>query len=284
MNATMAKVAAKSPLIFSVLAVAGVVGTAVCAIKDYKKSRKMLEKVIIERTEECQKKGEDLVIWPEDKKEAFVDKFKAQWTAWIPTAAVGLSTIACIVLAHKVSASQLAAVSAAAAFGGKKLSEQKWRLRQLIGGKNYDKLESFISGKHVDDDTTEPEDGLSRFHDQYSGTTVYTTVEEFDKVKLEVEEAIAKNGCVSFEFYAKKLGLPTKLVGSVGWSGAWLDISADERTSDNGKSYYAITYPFDPTSDYKEKDNILDVKDFSEHEPEEARYDLIESEHAEAMA
>ena len=271
MNTTMAKVATKSPLIFSLVAVAGVVGTAVCAVKSYEKHKKLLDDLLAkkmkEKEEELKEKYKDVTpdneklviasmndLLPENKKERYFEIGKVCWTAWIPTAAVIGGTIAAIVLAHKVSASQLAAVSAAAAFGGKKLSEQKYKLKKLIGTKNYEKLEAYISGKKVDE--TEAQDGLDAFHDQYSGETVYAKLEDIQQAFLNVEEKMSKVGRVTFDDYAKEIKLPMDIgFRAVGWSGKWIGLKAIPKTSEKGMIYYSIEYPYDPTSDFINTDD-----------------------------
>ena len=272
--------AAKSPLIFSIVAIFGVVGTAYCAVKDYKKHEKMLDSLIKKRTEEkeaeLKEKGEknpvveEADIFPEKKFDKFLDITKACWTAWIPTVAVGASTIASIILAHKVSAGQIAAISAAAAFGGKKLSEQKYAVKRFIGAENYQKLENFFTGEKIDKSNLDtPDDGMYWYHDQYSNKNICMRPEDAQKAINETEEEMAKNGFVSFATYADKLKLDIKGLGleTVGWSSSkmvdsqgysWIGIKAEERISDAGRRYYSIVYPHDPTTDFVDVSKVID--------------------------
>lgn len=282
MSNVMAKVATKSPLIFSVVAVIGVVGTAVCAVRDYKKSKAKLDAYILEHEKaeaEIEKEEDKTPAWPEKKFNRFIAQRKVDWTAWIPTAAVGVSTIACIILAHKVSAAQLAAVSAAAAFGGKKLSEQKYRLKKLIGEKNYNKLESYISGKDVEKSGFEEKDGFYPIHEQYTGMTIYAKPEDVLQVILDTEHDMSSNGIVIFDDYFKRLEkiaqndlkpFHDKGFKAMGWSAEtfienesniWIGLKLEERTSESGKKYFEIKYPYDPTTDYIKVSIVDDIVD-----------------------
>lgn len=285
-GAVVAKVASKSPLIFSVVAVVGVIGTAFCAVKGYEKHKKLLDDLIAkkmkEKEEELKEKYKDVNpddeklilasmndVLPENKKERYFEITKACWTAWIPTAAVGLSTIASIILAHKVSASQLAAVSAVATFGGKKLAEQKSAIRRFIGEENYQKLENFITGKKVDESGCEEKDGLSMVHDQFSGETVYMRPEDAQLAINETEEEMARTGHVSFASYCDRLKIGIKGLGyeQIGWSSkrmtekngySWIGLKLEERVSDKGKRYFSISYPNDPSLDFVDVDEVED--------------------------
>lgn len=284
-GAVVAKVASKSPLIFSVVAVVGVIGTAFCAVKGYEKHKKLLDDLIAkkmkEKEEELKEKYKDVNpddeklilasmndVLPENKKERYFEITKACWTAWIPTAAVGLSTVASIILAHKVSASQLAAVSAVATFGGKKLAEQKSALRRFLGNENYQKLENFVTGKSVDDSgKEEPNDGLYLVHDQFSGETICMRPEDAQLAINETEEEMARTGRVSFASYCDKLKIGIKGLGydQIGWSSekmtekngySWIGLKLEERVSDKGKRYFNISYPNDPSLDFVNVDNV----------------------------
>lgn len=268
MNKAIVKVASKSPLIFSIVAVVGVVATAVSAVRDYKKASKLIDELVDQRkaeNEERKKKGEEeIALWPEKPYEKLFEQAKITWTKWIPTAALATSTIAAIVLAHRVSASQLAAVSAAAALGGKKLSEQKWRLKRLIGADKYDKLESFISGKVIDASPIQNDNGLIAFHEQYSGEVIYSTLEDVIQAEYDTNKELNKDGVAIFFKWMSKLAPSKKFDNAkaykaIGWSAEkligddsriWVDFKNVECTSPDGKKYYEITYPINPVSDY----------------------------------
>jgi hypothetical protein len=292
-GAVVAKVASKSPLIFSIVAVAGVVGTAVCAVKGYEKHKKLLDDLLAKKMEEKEEElkekykdvnpdDEKLVlasmsdVLPENKKERYFEIGKACWTAWIPTAAVGTATIASIILAHKISAAQIAAVSAVATFGSKKLAEQKSAIRRFIGEENYKKLENFITGKKIDTINYEEKDGLCMVHDQFSGETVYMRPEDAQLAINETEEEMARKGHVSFASYCNRLKIGIKGLGyeQIGWSSekmtekngySWIGLKLEERTSDKGKRYFSISYPNDPSLDFVNvDDDVLDDKELLE--------------------
>ena len=262
MNTTMAKVATKSPLIFSLVAIAGVIGTGICAARGYKRHLELMDEAIKKHEEEqADKKEEEKTdIWPEKKVERIIEKAKVCWSAWIPTAAVGASTIAAIVLAHKVSAAQIAAWSAAAAFGSKKLADQKDKLRRLIGYKNMEKFENFVTGKKMDR-LEDSDDGMVAVHEQFTDVTFWIKPEDTDQIVqafYDTEEELAKHGRVTFDFFANKVHLPKDIAYSqYAWTAsklveekdhAWIGFKLEERKTDNGKLYFNITYPTDPTT------------------------------------
>lgn len=284
MSNAMVKVASKSPLIFSIVAVGCLVGTAVSAVRDYKKAKKILDrKLELHELEEKDKPEEEkTALWSENKFERLLEQGKACWTAWIPTAAIALGGIASIILAHKISAGQLAAVSAAGAFGYKKFNDQKYKIRKFIGEKNYRKLENLIAGDAVEKSGLTANGDVIPVHDQFSGIVITAKPEDVKQVFLDTEKEMNTNGVVVFSDYIRRLtDISTTEVrtpmgfGSIGWSAdafiekserIWIDFQL-ERHEEDGKVYAEIRYPYDPTSDFINVSQQVDDSQFIEENP-----------------
>lgn len=104
-----------APVIFAGAAVLGVVGTIVSAVKATHKADEVIN--------ECD----------ESKELAFKDKAAMTWKYYIPTAVLGVGTIACIVGGTSVGVRRLAAATLAYEAANGKLNDAKEQFDKLLG-------------------------------------------------------------------------------------------------------------------------------------------------------
>jgi len=105
------------PFIFTAIGCAGVAATAVSAVRDSRKAVRVLD---------------DLGLYDTIEKPTLKEEAKATWKCYIPTIVSGAITIGSIVLARRITVKQIASLTAAAGYLGKKASEHKKEIYEML--------------------------------------------------------------------------------------------------------------------------------------------------------
>lgn len=122
------------PLLFAGVAAVGVVGSIVLAVRAGKKIQK---EVAFEPDPE----------W--DKKKRFIEEAKVTWKYYIPVVICGSVTIVSIILSHKLSAKQLAAMTAACGYITSNRDKLERELKKAVGEEEFKKIKSKITEETV---------------------------------------------------------------------------------------------------------------------------------------
>ena len=125
-----------SPVALSCVASVGVIVTVVTAVKATPKA--------VELVKADSRKNHDGDPYAYTKKEAFM----SAWKCYIPTAAFGLSTIACIMGANALNSRKQAALTSAYALINQSYKEYKDKLKELYGEEAHNAIvDSIVSEK-----------------------------------------------------------------------------------------------------------------------------------------
>jgi Family of unknown function (DUF6353) len=210
-----------SPAILSGIAVAGVIGTAVLAVKATPKA--------MERIEEG--KFYKLADDPEaDKKGPFitnVEIVKATWKFYLPAALSGAATIACIVGANTIGARRNAALVAAYALADQTFREYKEHVLEEIGELKERKIHDKMMADHMEKNP--PKDGQiimlpggdHLIFESISGRYFRSDIEKVRRAENEFNQNILTGnvGYASLNDWWDLLGLePTPMGDELGWN------------------------------------------------------------------
>ena len=236
-----------SSVILAFASAAGVVATAVLAVKETPRAVTIFERVKEESDEEPTK----------------LDYFKATWKCYIPAASVGVSTIACILGANALNKRQQAALISAYTFGTKAFNDYKEKAKELFGDKaDHDIQSEIVKGKINENDFEEPTDGNLLFYDEYSGEYFERTLVEVQDAEYQLNRKFVIDGYVKLNEFYDLLDLPKTDTGNViGWSTEagialydyqWIDIKHELITLDDGLECYFLNFLSVPTIDYRD--------------------------------
>ena len=227
-----------SPAILSGLAVAGLIGTVVTAVRATPKAMQLLA------TAEKQK-GEVLTR---------TEMVKVTVPAYIPSILLGASTAGCIISAHMLSTKQQAAVASAYTMLGTQYHRYRNKLKELYGDEADRKIQSEMLRVHsnfhpIDCDVP---DCKVTFYDEMSDRF-------FDRYEREVIDAeyhfnrnFVLSGCASLNDFYDMLGLERTDDGDdIGWTMedgySWVDFSHQLLNQDDGgDEVYSIVPDFSP--------------------------------------
>lgn len=206
-----------SSTILTFLGSAGVIATAVLAVKATPKALALVEEAEVE-------KGEKLTKW---------ETVKVAGPAYIPSIAVGTSTIACIFGANILNKHQQAALASAYALIDNSYKEYKNKLKELYGEEAHNKIVDAIAVEKAEDVRVASYnltsycdlsivDGTSEprlFYDEFSHRPFETTVEQVMNAEYHLNRNFALRGYVTLNEFYEFLGLePTEYGSTVGWA------------------------------------------------------------------
>ena len=235
-------VKAKSPQILTALAVAGLVGTVVLAVKATPKATEDLYDAKHE-------KGEDLTV---------VETVQVAWKYYVPATATGLVAIACIVGANTVNTRRQAALMSLYGVTERAFNEYKEKVVQEIGDKKEQVVRDAIAQDHIDaappieKKIAETGHGNTLCRDEYSGRYFRSSMERLRKAEVDLNFKILHDDSVSLnEFYSLLNLEPTKVGDELGWNtDRKLELDITSGISSDGEPVLVIDYRVNPTEGY----------------------------------
>ena len=231
---------------------AGVVLTAITAVKATPKAIKLLE-------EAKKEKKEDLTT---------VEKIKIAGPAYVPSILIGTGTVACIFGANITNKRHQAALVSAYTLVDSSFKEYKQKLKELYGEETHNNVVNAIAVEKVDRDwgvsgsyfgqscdlANEEACGDSvLFYEENSGRYFESTIEQVLNTMYHINRNYTLRGYVYLNEYFEFLGLETTDYGSVmGWAPTdegeyWLEFNTRKTVLDDGLEVYIIETPFEPT-------------------------------------
>ena len=207
-----------SATIFSVLAVAGVIATAVFTAKETPKAIDVCSRVDANTDEPTS-----------------IDYAKAAWKCYIPAVAIGTATIACIFASNSINKKQIAALAGAYGLVSESYSKYKNAVKETYGeNAHQDILRKIVTDKtennapYVDGmaysclDFSQDED-VHLFYDNYSGEYFESTFSRVLQAEYHLNRNFMLGGAVSLNDFYTFLGLEeikkkVKCGDVVGWS------------------------------------------------------------------
>lgn len=225
---------------------AGVVGTAVMAVKA---TPKALER--IETAEEM--KGEKLT-----KMEAV----QVAGPVYIPAVITGAATLACIFGANTLNKNKQAALMSAYALLDNSYKEYKNKVNELYGeGADQNVRAELAKDKYDTDEHKDMDENTKLYYDDYSERYFEATTETMLRMENEINRKMAETEGVYLNEYFELVGLERTDYGDyMGWSSSemydtcwtsWFDLYKEKVIMDDGLECTIIRFVMDPTFDFE---------------------------------
>lgn len=241
-----------SSTILTIVGAAGVVVTAVTAVKATPKALVLLE-------EAKEEKGEELTT---------LETVKVAAPVYIPSAVIGASTICCIVGANVLNKRTQAALASAYALVDSSYKEYKTKLKELYGEEVHNNVVNAIVKEKCSDvylhapglcgssslELDEGDESEPRlFYDLYSKRYFETTMEKVLQAEYHLNRNYTLAGSVDLNMFYEFLGLCDIEGGDeIGWSVydeiGWVDFNHRKVALDDGLECYVIEMPFEPST------------------------------------
>lgn len=253
---SLARLKHGAPTILTVVGAIGVVATAVTAVRATPKALKLLEKA-------KEEKGEELNA---------MEVVKTAAPAYIPSVAIGASTIACMFGANVLNKRHQAALVSAYALVENGYKEYRDKLKELFGEEADIQIRDAIAkdkcnyeGCYAPGVRDLPELGGDTvlFYEENRGKYFESTIEAVKNAEYHFNRNLQMRGFANLNEFYELLGLePTKEGEVLGWSvwqmtegydTPWLDF--DHRllpVTDDGLECYVISTVIPPSAEYEE--------------------------------
>lgn len=241
-----------SPLIATVVAVGGVVATAVAAAKAAPKAEEALDDLREVTLDENAR----------PVKPSLPQKAKATWKIWLPTVVSGGLTIGSIILAHSLHTKRYAALMGLYVAGNQAFQELKEaieessatnKVKEEIKEKASEKAAARIDAKQPEGfQAASAFGGGTLFYDALIGRPFYSDIDTIDRAVNRFNQGLLHHdySCLN-EFYAI-LGLDPVDIGSeVGWNNSNLmEIEKNAFLVSESEPAIMITHASKPSFDY----------------------------------
>lgn len=242
-----------APSILSGIAVAGVVGTAVLAVKATPKAIKAAEEAEhfkVENTPE--------VNGHYDTYFTKRDLFMATWRCYIPTAMAGTATIACIVGANAIGLRQQAAVLGAYTLVDGAFREYKDKVHEIISAPKARSIDDEIAKDRLEKNPPVDKQviitglGEQLCYDSLTGRYFKSDIEAIRKAANEINAKVLSEMYAPQDDFYELLGLgPTTIGQELGWTiDVRLDLVFTSHLSQAGEPCLAIGYAKLPVYNY----------------------------------
>jgi Family of unknown function (DUF6353) len=248
-----------SPTILSGAAVAGVIATAVLAVRATPKALAELAGQQMDKEDGAFTKG----LPPEevDKVSGLSTKeiVKATWKFYIPAALTGAATIACIIGANQIGARRYAALAGAYTLAEKTFREYKDEVVKQIGEKKEEKIREEINDRHIRE---LPENtqviitgmGEQACYDKFTGRLFKSDIETIRRAANDVNQEILTGAHMGVELnrFYELLGLERVEAGDIlGWNvDHMMDLKFTSHLSECNIPTIAVDFKYPPVYDY----------------------------------
>jgi len=251
-----------SPAIMSAMAVTGVFSTTVLAVRATPEALGNVEYERHRRQTEWAKQPRDNKYTAVEKSLAnelsLLDYVKVTWRAYIPAAAVGLSTISLIVGAQAVNTRRNAALMSVYSLTENAFNDYKGNVIEVLGEKKDQLINDNIAKKRVennppnDADILVDDDDKILCYESLSGRYFKSDKETIRKAQNDINKVLIDNVYVSLNDFYDMLGLSSNALGEeVGWrSDQVMDIIFSAVLTPTGAPCLSIDYRVGPIHGY----------------------------------
>lgn len=221
------EISSNSPVILTGMAVTGVVSAIILAVKATPKALsliddyKMYEKETVKTSREQFGPDDFDENGPLTKKEIV----KLTWKCYIPTAAVGLVTIACIIGAHNVHLRRNAAIASLYSLTESAFKDYQAKVVETIGKNKELKVRDDISEDKIKHNPTGEAEifftgkGETLCYDSMSGRYFKTDIDKVKRAEYTLNRQLMSEMFISLNEFYDEIGLShIKLGEEMGWN------------------------------------------------------------------
>lgn len=224
-----------SPTILSCIGAIGVVATAALAAKATPEVDAICDELYL--------KYRDVY----DKEPKTIDYIREAWKCYIPTAVVGLSTIACIFGANALNKRQQAAITSAYMLLDNTYKQYKEKVSKLLG----DNADTIVKKSIIEDQYSE----IALFYEYHYGEFFERRKADVLNAEYQLNLKFASQGYACLNDFFELLGLPITQEGEViGWSTqegySAIDFEHQLLELDDGMECTIINLPISPSICY----------------------------------
>lgn len=244
-----------SPQILTGIGIAGMITTAVMAVRATPKAMALIE----ERENEWLRENLDDV---EASYKALpkIEAVKACWKCYIPSMIVGGVSVACLVGASSVNLRRNAALATAYSLSESALKEYQEKVIEEIGEKKEEAVRDRIAKDRIEKNPVSKneviltEKGTTLCYDMISGRYFKTDIDKLRKAENDLNRQMRYDIYVSLNEFYDAIGLdPIKIGDNIGWNidKGYIDLSFSSQLTEDGTPCLVLDYHVGPNYDYR---------------------------------
>ena len=235
-----------SATILTCVGAAGVIATSVTAVKATPKALLLLEKA-------KEDKGEDLTK---------LETVKIAGPAYIPSIALGVSTLVCIFGANVLNKRGQASIMSAYALVDRTYKDYQAKANELFGSDAGTQIRAGIAKDKYEDQSIEPQGDNRLYYDFYSGRYFEASPADVKQAEYEFNRTLMLDDCACLNDWYRFLDLePLEHGDNFGWTTyansdaywqTWVDFHHENTIMDDGLECTIISFNQDPYPDFEE--------------------------------
>jgi hypothetical protein len=200
-----------SPTILTGFGVAGIITTAIMAVKATPKAMELIED---ERCDRRNSKGPNKDLTKKDI-------IKITWKCYLPATIVGMSTIGCIIGANSINLRRNAALAGLYSLSETALKEYKGKVVETIGKNKERQIRDDIAKDQIRDNPVNDKEivltgnGETLCYDALGGRYFKSDIEEIRKVLNELSRRLLSEMSISLNEVYSDLGLSSTKLGDM---------------------------------------------------------------------
>lgn len=239
-------VAKHSPEILTVLGIAGMVTTTILAVRATPKALQLIEEQKCKKTEE----SADLTL-PE--------KAKTAWKCYIPAAATGIASVACLVGANSISLKRQAALATAYTLSETAMKEYQEKVVETVGEKKEQTIKEAVAKSRIEKNPVSSNEiivtpkGDTLCYDVISGRYFKSNIDKIRRIENELNREMRDAGYISLNEFYSVLGLNNIAIGDdLGWNidSGYIDLRFSSQLADDGTPCLVLDYSVGPQYNY----------------------------------
>jgi hypothetical protein len=209
-------VSQNSPTILTGLGCAGVVTTAVLAVRATPKAMRLLE-------EERKHRHAEGCTWEEYKYISNRDTVRICWKEFLPAVGVGAASICCILSSNSISNRRIAAVAGLYGVAEATLKEYQRKVVETLGENKERRIRDEIASDRLKANPVSPSEvilgkGDILCYDSQSGRYFKSTVEDINQTINRLNKRLLSDDFIALNELYFELGMaPIKIGEDVGW-------------------------------------------------------------------
>lgn len=249
-----------SPVILAGIAAAGVVTTAIFAVKAAKKAEKKIDEALEEKKEQVREENKEREFGPDPDSVTLTKKeiVKAALPSFAPAIIMGALTIMCIIGGLNISMRRQAALTAAYNISESAIKNYEKALPEVVGEEKAAQVKEKVAQNQVltakkDESLVEVTGtGNQLCFDTFTGRYFRSTAAHVQKIVNDLNEEINRFGYVCLNDFYSGVGLRSTEVGDMlGWGTEGLiDVGYSSQLTEDNEPVLAISFLRRPITDY----------------------------------
>lgn len=234
-----------SPEILTGIGIAGMITTTVMAVRATPKALILIEE-----------KKDELEVDTLTPKETI----QTVWACYIPAAAIGTVSIACLIGASSVNMRRRAALATAYTLSESALKEYQEKVVETIGEKKEQAVRDAVAKDKIEKNPVTSreviitERGNTLCYDAVSGRYFKSDIDKLKKAANELNRQMRDEMYISLNDFYYEIGLnPVSIGDEIGWNidKGYIDLSFSSQLADDGTPCLVIEYHVAPRYDFR---------------------------------